>query len=215
MSIFYSNICFSFVQEELKAYKKKHGNVSGNNTTLLQMAISLCTFFFRSTLTYECTRINLQCHVPTKYKANTALGRWVSTQRAEYKKFCEGDEKSSMTTEKIRRLEEIGFAWFMALWACRLKCCFTGAFIFIIEHVLLLEHGLSDSLNAGRSGNIYTCVLLSNELVIKFIICSLSLKPLACIRSNYLDFTLTAKDIQCNSYNSTNTLKWVMTSVYS
>eukprot|EP00804_Cyclotella_cryptica_P011990 CCRYP_004468-RA/>CCRYP_004468-RA protein AED:0.11 eAED:0.11 QI:403/0.75/0.8/1/0.5/0.4/5/185/622 len=68
--------------EELKAYKKKHGN---------------------------------QCHVPTKYKANTALGRWVSTQRAEYKKFCEGDEKSSMTTEKIRRLEEIGFAWFMAL----------------------------------------------------------------------------------------------------
>lgn len=66
--------------EELKAYKKKHGN----------------------------------CHVPTKYKENTALGRWVSTQRAEYKKYCDG-EKTNMTDEKIRRLEGIGFAWFMAL----------------------------------------------------------------------------------------------------
>jgi len=54
------------------------------------------------------------CHVPTKYKQNTALGRWVSTQRAEYKKYCEG-EKSNMTPDKIRRLEEVGFAWFMAL----------------------------------------------------------------------------------------------------
>ena len=55
------------------------------------------------------------CHVPTKYKENTALGRWVSTQRSEYKKFCEGDEKTSMTADKIRRLESIGFAWFMVL----------------------------------------------------------------------------------------------------
>jgi len=55
------------------------------------------------------------CHVPTKYKANTALGRWVSTQRAEYKKYQEGAAKTSMNAEKIRRLESIGFAWFMAL----------------------------------------------------------------------------------------------------
>ena len=55
------------------------------------------------------------CHVPTKYKANTALGRWVSTQRAEYKKYSEGQTKTTMTEEKVRRLESIGFAWFMAL----------------------------------------------------------------------------------------------------
>mmetsp|Transcript_26148 Transcript_26148/g.43157 ORF Transcript_26148/g.43157 Transcript_26148/m.43157 type:complete len:607 (-) Transcript_26148:64-1884(-) len=55
------------------------------------------------------------CHVPTKYKENTALGRWVSTQRSEYKKFCEGDTKTAMNAEKIRRLESIGFAWFMVL----------------------------------------------------------------------------------------------------
>ncbi len=56
------------------------------------------------------------CHVPTKYKTNTALGRWVSTQRSEYKKFSEGQTKTAMTEEKVRRLESIGFAWFMALW---------------------------------------------------------------------------------------------------
>ena len=44
------------------------------------------------------------------FKENTALGRWVSTQRAEYKKDCEG-KKSSMTAEKIRRVDSIGFAW--------------------------------------------------------------------------------------------------------
>mmetsp|Transcript_37868 Transcript_37868/g.64652 ORF Transcript_37868/g.64652 Transcript_37868/m.64652 type:complete len:658 (-) Transcript_37868:350-2323(-) len=55
------------------------------------------------------------CHVPTKYKNNTALGRWVSTQRAEYKKYQEGQAKTSMNADKIRRLEAIGFAWFMAL----------------------------------------------------------------------------------------------------
>ena len=56
------------------------------------------------------------CHVPTKYKENTALGRWVSTQRAEYKKYTDGDgSKTAMNPEKIRKLEAIGFAWFMAL----------------------------------------------------------------------------------------------------
>jgi len=55
------------------------------------------------------------CHVPTKYKNNTALGRWVSTQRAEYRKYNEGQAKSSMNASKVRKLEEIGFAWFMAL----------------------------------------------------------------------------------------------------
>ena len=53
------------------------------------------------------------CHVPTKFKENTALGRWVSTQRAEYKKFCNG-QKSSLNNENIRWLDSIGFAWFMA-----------------------------------------------------------------------------------------------------
>lgn len=52
------------------------------------------------------------CSVPTKYKEDTALGRWVSTQRSEYKKFTEG-EPTAMTKDKIRRLEKLGFAWWM------------------------------------------------------------------------------------------------------
>ncbi|KAL7491914.1 hypothetical protein ACHAWT_001353 [Skeletonema menzelii] len=54
------------------------------------------------------------CHVPTKFKENTALGRWVSQQRAEYKKLCKG-EKTSLTTERISKLDSIGFAWFLLL----------------------------------------------------------------------------------------------------
>ena len=54
------------------------------------------------------------CSVPTKYKEDSALGRWVSTQRAEYKKYSEG-EPSAITAEKIRRLEEVGFCWWMGV----------------------------------------------------------------------------------------------------
>mmetsp|Transcript_700 Transcript_700/g.1155 ORF Transcript_700/g.1155 Transcript_700/m.1155 type:complete len:381 (-) Transcript_700:63-1205(-) len=54
------------------------------------------------------------CSVPTKYKEDTALGRWVSTQRSEYKKYSEG-EPSTMTEEKVRRLEKVGFAWWMGV----------------------------------------------------------------------------------------------------
>jgi len=68
---------------------------------------------FTELLAYKAGHGN--CHVPTKYRGNTALGRWVSTQRAEYKKFQEGESKCSMNADKIRRLESIGFAWFMAL----------------------------------------------------------------------------------------------------
>ncbi|KAL7491007.1 hypothetical protein ACHAWT_000516 [Skeletonema menzelii] len=54
------------------------------------------------------------CHVPTKFKENKTLGRWVSQQRAEYKEFQHG-LKSKMTVEKIIRLERIGFQWFMLI----------------------------------------------------------------------------------------------------
>jgi len=50
------------------------------------------------------------CLVPTKYKDNPALGRWVSTQRAQYKLMQEG-KVSTMTKERVAGLEEVGFAW--------------------------------------------------------------------------------------------------------
>lgn len=52
------------------------------------------------------------CDVPTKYKKNQALGRWVSTQRYEFKKYVLGRSKH-MTEDKIRKLNELQFRWEM------------------------------------------------------------------------------------------------------
>lgn len=52
------------------------------------------------------------CDVPTKYKENQALGRWVSTQRSEFKKFQEGRSKH-MTNERIDKLNRLQFKWEM------------------------------------------------------------------------------------------------------
>ena len=50
------------------------------------------------------------CLVPNKYSANPELGRWVSNQRYLIKLYQEV-KPSSMTEERIRELESIGFYW--------------------------------------------------------------------------------------------------------
>lgn len=50
------------------------------------------------------------CNVPTKYRVDTALGRWVSTQRKQYKEMLKG-QRTLMTKERARRLEDLGFRW--------------------------------------------------------------------------------------------------------
>jgi hypothetical protein len=52
------------------------------------------------------------CNVPTKYAANPALGRWVSTQRSQYKHFLSG-YRTQMTSDRMDRLNAIGFRWNM------------------------------------------------------------------------------------------------------
>jgi hypothetical protein len=52
------------------------------------------------------------CNVPTKYSQNPALGRWVSTQRSEFKKFQSGRSKH-MSHDKVDKLTAIGFKWEM------------------------------------------------------------------------------------------------------
>ena len=47
--------------------------------------------------------------VPTKYKPNS-LGRWVSTQRQQYKYFMAG-LKTTMTQERVDRLNRVRFRW--------------------------------------------------------------------------------------------------------
>ena len=48
------------------------------------------------------------CLVPYKYADNPKLGQWVSTQRKNYRFHQEG-KPSSMTEDRIRALESIGF----------------------------------------------------------------------------------------------------------
>lgn len=50
------------------------------------------------------------CNAPTKWKQDKALGRWISTQRKQYKLYQAG-KRSLLTPEKIARLESIGFEW--------------------------------------------------------------------------------------------------------
>ncbi|KAK1743759.1 helicase-associated domain-containing protein [Skeletonema marinoi] len=59
----------------------------------------------------EYKRVNGHCNVPYDYQANK-LANWVKKQRAEYKKFF-ADNKTSMTQDKITRLDSLGFQWVM------------------------------------------------------------------------------------------------------
>ena len=46
-----------------------------------------------------------------QYAENPQLGTWVNKQRAQYKKFQQDPSTTSMTQERIERLESIGFEW--------------------------------------------------------------------------------------------------------
>jgi hypothetical protein len=58
------------------------------------------------------------CLVPQQYAANRKLGKWVSTQRAQYKLYQEG-KPSAMTEERIQELESIGFV--ESIWSVRFQ----------------------------------------------------------------------------------------------
>lgn len=51
---------------------------------------------------------NGHCNVPTKYPENKSLGRWVSTQRSQMKKWKRGSY-SLMTNERYEKLCKLGF----------------------------------------------------------------------------------------------------------
>ena len=62
------------------------------------------------------------CFVGQRYSANRKLGRWVSTQRNTYRLYQEG-KPSSMTEERIRELESVGFKWETStfIWSVRFQ----------------------------------------------------------------------------------------------
>ena len=48
--------------------------------------------------------------VPIKYKADLRLGKWVQSQRQQYKLLQDG-KKSKMTADRVQKLDEAGFEW--------------------------------------------------------------------------------------------------------
>jgi hypothetical protein len=55
-------------------------------------------------------RLHGHCVVPSNYEKNPQLAVWVKRQRRQYKFYCE-DKPTSMTPERITKLEKLGFAW--------------------------------------------------------------------------------------------------------
>eukprot|EP00804_Cyclotella_cryptica_P017041 CCRYP_003291-RA/>CCRYP_003291-RA protein AED:0.07 eAED:0.07 QI:252/1/1/1/0.83/0.71/7/0/252 len=53
---------------------------------------------------------NGNCLVPCGYPENPSLGKWVAVQRCLYKLYQHG-KKSSITQDKIDKLNKIGFEW--------------------------------------------------------------------------------------------------------
>ena len=58
------------------------------------------------------------CLVPTKYDSNPQLGRWVSSQRMQYRRYTKATQAGNadlatkyMDQDRIAQLEEIGFVW--------------------------------------------------------------------------------------------------------
>lgn len=63
------------------------------------------------------------CNVPNKWKENPALGKWVNAQRQYYRIRNEG-KATSITAERIAKLEAIGFEWSLRSltpWEARLE----------------------------------------------------------------------------------------------
>ena len=69
-------------------------------------------------------KMNGHVDVPLKYEKSLPLGAFVNNQRSEYRKLRRG-EPSSMTDEKIKELESMGFHWSVresrTPWTSRLK----------------------------------------------------------------------------------------------
>jgi len=54
---------------------------------------------------------NGHCLVPHTYPEKPHLARWVKRQRRQYKLRLEGNKNSTMTKERIKILNDIGFVW--------------------------------------------------------------------------------------------------------
>jgi hypothetical protein len=51
------------------------------------------------------------CNVPSSYAENMRLSIWVKYQRRQYKLFRRGENRSTLTQDRIDKLTDLGFVW--------------------------------------------------------------------------------------------------------
>lgn len=51
------------------------------------------------------------CNVPSSYAENVKLSVWVKSQRRQYKLFRRGENRSTITQDRIDELTDLGFVW--------------------------------------------------------------------------------------------------------
>ncbi|CAJ1954841.1 unnamed protein product [Cylindrotheca closterium] len=59
----------------------------------------------------EFRRKHGHCIIPHDYPENQELARWAKRQRYQYQLYKNNSAKSSMTTERVKVLEQLGFCW--------------------------------------------------------------------------------------------------------
>eukprot|EP00591_Stephanopyxis_turris_P005053 CAMPEP_0195514126 /NCGR_PEP_ID=MMETSP0794_2-20130614/5601_1 /TAXON_ID=515487 /ORGANISM="Stephanopyxis turris, Strain CCMP 815" /LENGTH=384 /DNA_ID=CAMNT_0040642295 /DNA_START=179 /DNA_END=1330 /DNA_ORIENTATION=+ len=123
----------NWVQKQRKEYKRKK---EGNPTPITEERIEALErlgfdWSFQQKMTWGDRLVQLReykekhgdCNVPYKFPKNQQLSKWVQTQREDYKKLIEGNS-SSMTEERMKALDGLGFEWSFQQqvdWKVRLK----------------------------------------------------------------------------------------------
>jgi len=113
------NLC-AWVSNQRRDYHRRKGGKPSAMTTERIKELESINFDFnpfetqwnaRFTLLCEYRKENNNCLVPLKFVVGDVnLGAWIDTQRQEYRKLREGFP-SAMTTERITKLDSVGFVW--------------------------------------------------------------------------------------------------------
>jgi len=95
---------------QLSEYRNTYGNCEYRSVIFCVHSRfwTICSFSY----VVSCHFQSFPGQVPTKFEDNPALGRWVSTQRSQYKLFVDG-QRSTMTAARAERLGALGFVWNM------------------------------------------------------------------------------------------------------
>jgi hypothetical protein len=85
------------------------------------------------------------CLVPLKFPSNRGLGRWVNHQRIQYKYF-QNEQRTDITSERIRLLERVGFVWSANTYRWKLKLQELELFFKMKGHTNVPERGNNKAL---------------------------------------------------------------------